>query len=48
VIGDRERVELEARRLFGQLLGMAGTVEEREVRMAVQLRVHAQLRKGQS
>ena len=41
VIGDRERGQIEARRFFGQLLGVAGTVEEREVRMAVQLRVHS-------
>src|SRR6202030_4745798 len=40
VIGDRERTQTEARRFFGQLLGMAGAVEKGEIRMAVQLRVH--------
>ena len=44
VVGDRERGQAEARRFFGQLLGMARAVEEREVRMAVQLRVHSRLR----
>ena len=40
VIGERERREPEARGLLGQLLGMTRAVEEREIRMAVQLRIH--------
>ena len=39
VVGDGEGGQAEAGGLVGQLLGMAGPVEEREVRMAVQLRV---------
>ena len=41
VVGDGEGGEAEAGGLVGQLLGMAGPVEEREVRVAVQLRVAA-------
>ncbi len=39
VIGERERLEPEPGGLFGELLGVRGAVEEREVRMAVQLGV---------
>jgi len=39
VIRDRERGESERGRLLDELFGMAGTVEEREVGVAVQLRV---------
>ena len=39
VIGDGQRGEPQARGLVDQLLGMAGPVEEREVRVAVQLGV---------
>ena len=39
VIGDRQRGEPEPGGFLGQLLGMARPVEEREVRMAVQLGV---------
>ena len=39
VVGDRQRLEPEAGRLGGQLLRVGGTVEEREVGVAVQLRV---------
>ena len=39
VVGERERLEAETRRLLGELLGARGAVEEAEVRMAVQLRV---------
>ena len=39
VVGDGQGGEAQAGGLVGQLLGMAGPVEEREVRMAVQLRV---------
>ena len=41
VVGDRERGQSEARGLVDQLLGMARTVEEREVRVAVQLGIAA-------
>ena len=43
VVGDRERGQPEPRRFLDQLLGMARPVEEREIRMTVQLgvRVHA-------
>ena len=37
VIGERERGQPEPRRFFDQLFGMARTVEEREIRMTVQL-----------
>ena len=40
VVGDGQRREPEARRFVDQLLGMARTVEEGEVRVAVQLGVH--------
>ncbi len=43
VIGDRQPGQAQARRLLGQLLGVAGTVEEREVRVAVQLGVRRHL-----
>ena len=39
VIGERQRLQTQARRFLGQLLGVRGTVEEREVAVAVQLRV---------
>ena len=54
VIGDRQRLETETRGLLRQLLGMRGTVEEREVGVAVQLgvrhrrRVRSQQRLGAS
>src|SRR3954447_6313618 len=41
VVGDRQRRQPEARRLRHQLLWMARPVEEREIRVAVQLRVLA-------
>jgi hypothetical protein len=37
VVGDGQRLEAEAGGLLGQLLGVAGPVEEAEVRVAVQL-----------
>jgi len=39
VVGDGERGEPEPDRFLGQLFGVARTVEEREVRVAVQLGV---------
>ena len=39
VVGERERLEPQAGRFLGQLLGVRGAVEEREVRVAVQLGV---------
>ena len=41
VVGDGQGGEPEARRLLGQLLGVAGPVEEREVGVAVELGVAA-------
>ena len=41
VIGEGQRGQPEPRRFLDELLGMARAVEEREVRMAVQFRVHA-------
>ena len=41
VVGERETAEPQPRRLLHQLVRMAGAVEEREVGVAVQLRVHA-------
>ena len=42
VVGDRQGAQSEAGGLVGQLLGVAGPVEEREVRMAMQLGVRHQ------
>ena len=39
VVGERERLEAEACRFLGELLGAGGAVEEAEIRMAVQLGV---------
>ena len=39
VVGERQRLEAEARRLFDQLFGVRRPVEEAEVRVAVQLGV---------
>ena len=39
VVGEGEGLEAEAGRLLGQLLGVAGAVEEAEVRVAVELGV---------
>ena len=39
VVGERERLEAETRRLRGERLGARGAIEEAEVRVAVQLRV---------
>ena len=41
VVGARERAQPEPGRFLHQFLGVAGTVEERKVGVAVQLRVHA-------